>query len=107
MTWAKPCARRRISPALRVMVRGKSFARLKENGSDVVFLLDSVEEQELLIESLPGLYHITDHDRGYPAVLARLSALRVTECRVRLERAWREKAPRKLVKIFDHAPPAR
>jgi hypothetical protein len=87
------------TPALQV--RGKSFVRLKENGQDVVFLLDSVEEQEFLIETQPDLYYITDHYRGYPAVLARLRALRVPEARLRLAHAWRRKAPKTLIKQFD------
>jgi hypothetical protein len=80
-------------------VRGKSFLRLKENGQDVVFMLEAVEEQEFLIEARPDVYHITDHYRGYAAVLARLRALRVPECRLRLRNAWRLKAPKALLKL--------
>lgn len=87
------------TPALKV--RGKSFVRLKEDGKSVVFLLDSVDEQEFLIEARPKLYFITDHYRGYPAVLARLEALTPAECRVRLERGYRLKAPKALVKLLD------
>ena|ERR687887_2837545 len=87
------------TPALKV--RGKSFVRLKEDGKSVVFLLESVDEQEILIKAQPRLYFITDHYVGWPAVLARLASLRVPECRLRLERAWRLKAPRTLVRQFD------
>lgn len=87
------------TPALKV--RGKAFVRLKEDGDSVVFLLESVDEQEALIEAKPELYFITDHYRGWPAVLARLSKLRAGECRYRLEQAWRMKAPRTLVKQLD------
>lgn len=87
------------TPALKV--RKQSFCRLKEDGKDVVFILESVDEQEALIETRPKIYYITDHYRGYPAVLARLSALTARECQVRLERGWRQKAPVKLVKAFD------
>ena len=93
------------TPALKV--RGKAFVRLKEDGESVVFLLESVEEQEFLIEAQPDIYFITDHYRGYPAVLARLSALRAPECRMRLERAWRVKAPKTLVKQLDQRTPAK
>jgi hypothetical protein len=92
------------TPALKV--RGKSFVRLKEDGRSVVFLLDSVDEQEFLIEARPKLYFITDHYRGYPAVLARLDALTPAECRVRLERGYRLKAPKALLKLLDGAGPA-
>ncbi|WP_434048604.1 MULTISPECIES: MmcQ/YjbR family DNA-binding protein [Sorangium] len=93
------------TPALKV--RGKAFVRLKEDGESVVFLLESVDEQEFLIEAQPDIYFITDHYRGYPAVLARLAALRAPECRMRLERAWRIKAPKTLVKQLDQRPPAK
>jgi hypothetical protein len=89
------------TPALKV--RDKGFVRLKENGKDVVFMLDSVDEQEALIEASPAVYHITDHYRGWPAVLARLAALTVAEASLRLERAWRVKAPRALVAELDDA----
>ncbi|XXY53542.1 MmcQ/YjbR family DNA-binding protein [Sorangium sp. So ce269] len=93
------------TPALKV--RGKSFVRLKEDGQSVVFLLESVDEQEFLLEAQPDIYFITDHYRGYPAVLARLSALRAPECRMRLERAWRLKAPKTLLKQLDQPAPAK
>ncbi len=83
------------TPALKV--RGKSFARLKEDGASVVFLTESVDEQQFLVESNPEVYFITDHYRGWPAVLARLAKLRVAEARLRLEQAWRLKAPKRLV----------
>ena len=87
------------TPALNV--RGKSFVRLKEDGASVVFLTDGVDEQEFLVESQPALYFITPHYAGWPAVLARLSKLRVAEARRRLEVAWRRKAPKKLVAELD------
>lgn len=93
------------TPALKV--RGKAFVRLKEDGQSVVLMLESVDEQAFLIEARPDIYFITDHYRGYPAVLARLSALRVPECRLRLEQAWRLKAPKALVKQLDERGPAR
>jgi hypothetical protein len=89
------------TPALKV--RGKSFCRLKEDGKDVVFILASVEEQEALCEAMPAVYYITDHYRGYPAVLARLAKLQVGEARERLEQGWRLKAPKKLVRAHDDA----
>jgi hypothetical protein len=87
------------TPALKV--RGKSFVRLKEDAESVVFLLDSVEEQEILIEAQKDLYFITDHYKGWPAVLARLGKLRPAECRHRLERAWRVKAPKTLIRQLE------
>ena len=93
------------TPALKV--RGKGFVRLKEDGRSVVFLLDDVDDQALLIEDDPELYHVTDHYLGYAAVLARLARLRAGEARLRLERAWRQKAPPALVARFDSTGGAR
>ena len=58
------------TPALKV--RGKALCRLREEGDVIVFITTSVEEQEYLIASRPDIYFITDHYRGWPAVLARL-----------------------------------
>jgi len=81
-------------------VRGKGFVRLKDEDT-IVLLVDSVDEQELLMRLEPEVYFITDHYRGWPAVLARLSALRTPGARARLEAAWRVKAPRSLVRARD------
>lgn len=87
------------TPALKV--RGKGFVRLKEDGKSVVFLLDDVDDQELLIADRPEIYFITDHYRGYPSVLARLAKLPVQECRIRLEQAWKQKATPALIRQFE------
>jgi hypothetical protein len=118
LDWQRLCALARALPEVTegiwfrtpsLQVRQKSFVRLKEDGRTVVFLTQSVDEQEALCEGRPAIYYITDHYRGYPAVLARLAALTVAEARVRLERAWRTKAPKRLVQQFDagtDVPPA-
>jgi hypothetical protein len=82
-------------------VRKKGFVRLKEDGASVVFMLESIEEQESLITGQPEVFFITDHYRGYPSVLAWLAKLGVSEARVRLERAWLVKAPATLVEAFQ------
>ena len=111
MTWKQLCAlaKRQLpeveegiwyrTPSLNV--RGKHFVRLKEDGRTVVFLTDGVDEQEFLIAAKPEIYFITDHYRGYPAVLAHLAPLRVSDARPRLERSWRQRAPKRLQKLFD------
>jgi hypothetical protein len=97
------------TPALKV--RKKGFVRLKEDGTSVLFMLESVDEQESLISGQPAVFYITDHYRGYASVLARLARLRVSEARLRLERAWLVKAPPALVEAFygdasDASPPS-
>lgn len=113
MTWAQLCELGRALPEVTIdswyrtpalKVRGKGFVRLKEGGLCVVFVLEDVAEQEFLITALPKIYFITDHYRGYAAVLARLSKLTVTEARRRVNRSWRVKAPPSVVRKLDAAP---
>ncbi|MGO9064428.1 MAG: MmcQ/YjbR family DNA-binding protein [Myxococcaceae bacterium] len=79
-------------------VRGRYFVRLKEDGQSVVFRLENLDEQEFLTASRGDLYYVTEHYRGYRAILARLAVLPVSECRQRLETAWRAVAPKALLK---------
>lgn len=90
------------TPSLRA--GGRSFVRLKEDGKNVVFMLASVEEQEELVATMPKIFHLTPHYVGYAAVLARLSALTKRECRARLAVAFRKRAPRALVAVYDGVP---
>ena len=84
------------TPAMKV--RGKGFVRMKEDGETVVFMLDGIDEQEALLRLQPEIYFITDHYRGYAAILARLDALTTAEARMRLDHGWRVKAPKSLLK---------
>lgn len=77
------------TPALKV--RSSSFVRLKDAGTLV--LLCPSEQKALLMEISPQIYFETDHYVGYPAVLIRLDAIDDEELSLRLEDAWRFKAP--------------
>lgn len=90
------------TPALKV--HKKAFVRLKEDGDSVVFILESVDEQEFLLAARPDIYFITDHYRGYPAILARLATLTPAECRLRLENGWKLRAPKRLLQKTKPAP---
>ncbi len=107
MKWERLCALGRELPEVAegqwyrtpaLNVRGRYFVRLKEDGESVVFRLESLEEQEFLAASRGDVYYLTEHYRGYCAILARLAVLPVSECRQRLETAWRVVAPKALVK---------
>lgn len=82
-------------------VRERFFVRLKEDGQSVVFRLESLDEQDFLTEARADVYYVTDHYRGYKAVLARLRPLTVSECRARLKTAWRAVAPNTLLNRLD------
>ena len=85
------------TPSLKV--RGKGFARVKEPG--VVVLMATLEDKDLLFASAPDIFFETDHYRGWPAVLVRMSAISDAELKHRMAIAWRLKAPRTLVKKLD------
>ena len=88
------------TPALKV--RGKLFARLKEDGETLVLRSDAFERTHLMHED-PGTFFITDHYREYPWVLVRLDTVSKEQLRALLEGAWRRVAPKKLVASYDAA----
>lgn len=108
MTWRQLCALARALPEVvegasygtpALKVRGKGFVRLKEDGKTVVFVVASLDDQEALIATKPATYFITDHYRGYAAVLTHLSKLTPAQARERLDHAWRAKAPKSLLRL--------
>ena len=49
----------------------------------------------------PGAFFVTDHYRGYPAVLVRLGVVAPAQLRALLEEAWRQVAPKRVVQAYD------
>jgi hypothetical protein len=76
-------------------LKGKFMARLKEDGQSVVFRV-GFDERDLLMQTKPEVFFITDHYLGYPAVLLRLAAASGKEAADIIEMSWRFVAPRKL-----------
>lgn len=81
-------------------VRGKLLARLREDGESLVVRVE-YDEREALMAADPVTFYITDHYRGYPWMLVRLSAVHPADLRRLLEAAWRKSAPKRLVGDFD------
>ena len=79
----------------------KFFTRLRSEDDSVVLIVGSIDERDMLLESDPALFHITDHYRNYPAVLARMERLDTELLRAMLDRRWRTMAPRKLAKSME------
>jgi hypothetical protein len=79
-------------PSLKVM--GKFLARVRE--PDVLVVMCALEEKEFLMQQNPVVYFETDHYKGWPAVLVRLSKIDDAELTHRLHVAWRRQAPKKL-----------
>jgi hypothetical protein len=85
------------TPALKV--RNKLVIRIKDE--DTVVIMCPIEEKEILMAGAPDIYFETAHYSGWPAVLARLSQLKNEELQHRLEKAWRYRAPKRVVARFD------
>lgn len=88
------------TPALKV--RGKLLARQHQSMDCLVLRADFID-REILIQSAPNVFFITDHYRDYPWVLMRFSAMEAGQLPEIIERAWRLVAPKALVKGFDAA----
>jgi hypothetical protein len=81
-------------------VRGKFLARLWEDGETLVVKCGD-DERDFRMKADPETFFITDHYRGYPTVLVRLTSVTTTDLRDVLEQAWRLNAPRRLVKEYE------
>lgn len=87
------------TPALKV--KGKLLARLKEDGDSLVVKGVDTDERALLIETEPDVYYVTDHYRGWPIVLVRLSRADSVAVASLLLREWKALAPKKLLAAFE------
>jgi hypothetical protein len=81
-------------------VRGKFLARMWEDGETLVVKCGD-DERDFRMKADPETFFITDHYRGYPTVLVRLTSVTTTDLRDVLEQAWRLNAPRRLVKEYE------
>lgn len=91
------------TPALRVC--GKFMARLREDGETLV-VKASEAEREFRMTVDPQTFFITDHYRGYSAVLVRLTRVDVEDLADLIEQSWRWLAPRRLVTEYERAHPS-
>jgi hypothetical protein len=85
------------TPSLKVA--GKGFARVKDAG--VLVVMCPLGLKEALIEAEPELFYEMPHYAGWPAMLVRMDAIGDERLRDRLECAWREKAPKRLLKAVE------
>jgi hypothetical protein len=92
------------TPAL--FVRGKFFARLREDGETLVIRAD-FDSRDAMLRAQPKTYYLTDHYRGYPAVLVRLGVISPSGLAAALADSWEFVAPRSLVKTRPLTPPTK
>jgi hypothetical protein len=86
------------TPALKV--RGKLLGRLHQDGECFVLRADLLD-REILIQSDPAVFFITEHYRNYPWILVRFLTVDPEALPDLMERAWRLVAPKSLVKKYD------
>jgi hypothetical protein len=87
---------------------GKFLTRLRSEDDSIVLGGVPHDEREILLEGDPEVFHLTDHYRSGPWVLARLKPLDAKRARFYLERYWRSRAPKTWLKAYDagETPPA-
>jgi hypothetical protein len=86
-----------------ILILKKYFTRLRAEDNSLTLYVGSLDEREMLIDSDPATFHVTDHYRDYPIVLARLDRLDAATLKAMLERRWREIAPKKLVREWENS----
>lgn len=79
---------------------GKFFTRLRPEDDSVVVYVDSLDHRDMLMEAEPETFHITDHYRGYPIVLARLASVDAGWLHAALEKRWLKLVPRSISKAY-------
>lgn len=85
------------------VVRGKFLTRRRDEDDSLVLLEVGFDERDLLMEAEPETFHVTEHYRNYPSVLARLASIHPGTLRGLLERRWRKVALKSVVKAWDAA----
>ena len=86
------------TPALRV--RKRFMLRLREDQKSLAVRC-GFDERDFRLRADPRTFYVTDHYRGYPAVLVRLDRVSPRVMREVLEQAWRVNAPKTLVRGWD------
>jgi hypothetical protein len=86
-----------------IFIAKKFFTRLRREDDSVVLIVGSIDEREMMIESDPRTFHITEHYRDYPSVLVRIGRINEKTLHAMLERRWRAIAPKKLLGKIDGA----
>ena len=80
---------------------GKFLTRLRAEDNSVVIGCIGFDEREIMMEADPETFHLTDHYRSYPYVLARLERMNAQGLRELLERQWRKNATKRWLKTWD------
>lgn len=80
------------APALRV--HDRPFVSIRE--PDVMILHCPFDAKQMLLDMAPEIYFETPHFEGWPGLMVRMDRIGDEELMLRLENAWRFRAPKKL-----------
>jgi len=94
-----PSARVHHTPA--VKVQGRLLSRWRTEAEGALALRCDFLDRQILLQTQPEAFFLTDHYRNYPMVLVRLDKVSRDALRQVTERAWRFVAPAALVKRFE------
>ena len=70
-----------------------------QDGDSLILSMD-IFEREVWLEVEPDIFFITDHFRNWPGVLIRLSQVDDAMLHDLIEKAWRRRATKKLIKAY-------
>ena len=90
-----------------VKVRGKILSRWRTEAEGALAIRCDFLDRQILLQSQPEVFFLTDHYVNYPMILMRLERASRDVLVDVTERGWRLVAPDKLVKQRDVVPPRR
>jgi len=91
------------TPAIKV--KGKFMARLRTEAEGWLAIRCDFVDREMLLQTAPHVFHLTDHYRNYPAILVDLAAIEKDALVDILESAWRMTASKKALREWDEKHP--
>jgi hypothetical protein len=86
-----------------VKIRGKLLSRWRSEAEGALAIRCDFLDRQILLQTQPQVFFLTDHYLDYPMVLVRLEKVSRAVLVDVAERAWRLVAPAKLVKERDAA----
>jgi hypothetical protein len=87
------------TPSLKV--KGRIMSRLRTEAEGALALRCDLVDREILLQSDPSVFFVTDHYLNYPMVLIHLDRVKRSVLPELIQRAWRMTAPPKLVADYE------
>lgn len=84
-----------------VKVAGKVLSRLRTEAEGGLALYCDFIDREMLLQADPEAFFLADHYRNYPMILIRLDKVRPDALPDLVERAWRMRANKKMIGLYE------